>query len=609
LPGEHGLTVVLCEDYLAPELAVVDATHRLAGLPWLLAKPTGTQAWLGPIFRQHGACWHCLATRLWGNRQAEAHVQAALGRDGPVPRPGATIPPLAGAAAHLVALEATKWLAGHRHANQEAVWTLDSVDLTGRFHQVRRRPQCVYCGDPDLVRRKAFQPVVLASRRPSGSNVGARRANPPEQVLADYGHLISPVTGLIKEISRDPRGPASFNSFRAGPNHALRTNGLAGLRSALRTESSGKGVTRLDAEVSALCEALERYCGHARGDEATIRESYRQFDDEAIHPDTCQLYDPRQYTDRATWNAAHGPFQRVCDPFDETVVRNWTPVWSLTQQRHRLLPTALLYYGGPRTPGASQLRADSNGNAAGSSVEDAVLHGLLELVERDAVAIWWYNRTRQRAVDIEAFGDHWVTHMCALHTELGREVWVLDVTSDLGVPAMAALSRRTAGPHEDIMLGFGAHPDPAVALRRCVSELNQLMPAVVDTSDDGRYRHGDPDAVRWWRDATIANQPYLAPDPTVPAATPADYGYRPAADIVADIDAIHAKLRVTGLELLVLDQTQPDVGLPVVKVIVPGLRGFWTRFAPGRLFDVPVTLGRLPGPTAYRELNRFPIFL
>ncbi|HEX4704926.1 MAG TPA: hypothetical protein VH352_22550, partial [Pseudonocardiaceae bacterium] len=47
LPGEHGLTVVLCEDYLAPELAVVDATHRLAGLPWLLAKPTGTQAWLG----------------------------------------------------------------------------------------------------------------------------------------------------------------------------------------------------------------------------------------------------------------------------------------------------------------------------------------------------------------------------------------------------------------------------------------------------------------------------------------------------------------------------------------------------------------------------------
>jgi ribosomal protein S12 methylthiotransferase accessory factor len=149
-----------------------------------------------------------------------------------------------------------------------------------------------------------------------------------------------------------------------------------------------------------------------------------------------------------------------------------------------------------------------------------------------------------------------------------------------------------------------------VALRRCVSELNQLMPAVVDTSDDGRYLHGDPDAVRWWRDATLANQRrYLAPDPTVPAATPADYRYRPTADIVADIDAIHATLLATGLELLVLDQTQPDVGLPVVKVIVPGLRGFWARFAPGRLFDVPVRLGRLPVPTAYRELNRFPIFL
>ena len=46
------------------------------------------------------------------------------------------------------------------------------------------------------------------------------------------------------------------------------------------------------------------------------------------------------------------------------------------------------------------------------------------------------------------------------------------------------------------------------------------------------------------------------------------------------------------MEMLVLDQTRPDIGLPVVKVIVPGMRQFWARFAPGRLFDVPVALGR-----------------
>ena len=64
-----------------------------------------------------------------------------------------------------------------------------------------------------------------------------------------------------------------------------------------------------------------------------------------------------------------------------------------------------------------------------------------------------------------------------------------------------------------------------------------------------------------------------------------------------------------GSELLVLDQTRPEIDLPVVKVIVPGLRHFWARFAPGRLYDVPVKLGWLARPRAEEELNPIPMFL
>ena len=63
-----------------------------------------------------------------------------------------------------------------------------------------------------------------------------------------------------------------------------------------------------------------------------------------------------------------------------------------------------------------------------------------------------------------------------------------------------------------------------------------------------------------------------------------------------------------GLELLVLDQTRPDIGLPVVKVIVPGLRHFWARFAPGRLYDVPVQLGWRTSPISEADLNPIPLF-
>jgi oxazoline/thiazoline synthase len=62
------------------------------------------------------------------------------------------------------------------------------------------------------------------------------------------------------------------------------------------------------------------------------------------------------------------------------------------------------------------------------------------------------------------------------------------------------------------------------------------------------------------------------------------------------------------MEMLVLNQTRSDVNLPVVKVVVPGLRHFWARFAPGRLYDVPVRQGWLPRPLAEDELNPTPMF-
>ncbi|MER6796420.1 YcaO-like family protein, partial [Amycolatopsis mediterranei] len=139
-------------------------------------------------------------------------------------------------------------------------------------------------------------------------------------------------------------------------------------------------------------------------------------------------------------------------------------------------------------------------------------------------------------------------------------------------------------------------------VRRALTELNQMMPALLDGWDGG----DDPDAARWLRDATVAGQPYLLPDPALGLARFDDVS---SPDLLADLRLVQARLEAAGLEVFVLDQTRPDIGLPVVKVIVPGLRGFWGRFAPGRLYDVPVRLGRLAEPTAYEDLNPMRIFL
>ncbi|WP_103352555.1 TOMM precursor leader peptide-binding protein [Amycolatopsis sp. CA-128772] len=602
--GPAELSVVLCADYLDPRLATIDAEHRRAGRPWLLARPWGAHVWIGPVLQPGGACWHCLTHRLWGHRHAEACVQEELGHDGPARRPMAALPPLTAAAAHLVALEAAKWVAGYRYQGQQCVWTLDTLDLQGRLHELRRRPQCPRCGDPWLVAWRSTRPVVLQPAKKATTGGGGHRTATPAQMLDRHRHLVSPITGIVKEIQRDPAAPWFANAYRSGPNIARGVTGMAALAAGLRCENGGKGVSPLDAEVSALCEAAERFSGNFQGDELRIRGSFDELAEQAVHPNDCMLFADRQYTERTAWNAEHADFQRVGEPFDRAARIDWTPVWS-TSGRRRLLPTSFLYYGTPREGSARGVRADSNGAAAGSSLEDAILQGALELVERDAVALWWYNRTPVPGVDLASFADPWLAEMSANYAAINRELWVLDVTSDLGIPVTVALSRRTDSSHEDIMLGFGAHLDPRIAVRRAVTELNQMLP-IVQAAGAGL---DDPDARRWLAHATVANQPYLRPAAGQRMRTAADFPFVNRTDVRDDVEALGRVFGRAGLDLLVLDQTRPDVGIPVVKVLAPGLRPFWARFAPGRLFDVPVRLGRLDVPTPYEGLNPFPMFL
>jgi bacteriocin biosynthesis cyclodehydratase domain-containing protein len=603
--SEHdaALSVVLCNDYLDPRLAEIDRGQRARCRPWLLCKPTGAQIWVGPVLLPgESACWHCLAHRLGGHRHAEACAQASLGHSGPAQFPLAAVPPLTAAGAHMVALEATKWLAGYRYAGQRGVWVLDSFDFSTSRHELRRRPQCPACGDPTLVATAAAQPVVLRSAPKTSRLGGGHRTSTPEEVLDRYAHLISPITGVVKEVRRAPSSPAFTNAFRSGPNVLRSRTGLAALRAGLRSENGGKGVTAIEARVGALCEAIERHSGCYTGEELRISDSLRSIGSDALHPNDCMLFDARQFRTRLEWNGRHAAFQHVCESFDEHAVRDWTPLWSLTNDTQRLLPTAMLYYG---APGAIDIRADSNGAAAGSSVEDAILQGLLEVIERDAVALWWYNRTPVPGVDVAAFGDRWVADIREQYARLHRELWVLDITADLGVPVFAAVSRCVTSGAERIIFGFGAHLDPAVALRRAVTELNQMLPSVLADQS----WPDDPDAARWLRTASVAGQPYVRPRADVPPTGPADIVDPRRADIRDDVTALVDLLRHNDMETLVLDQTRPDIDLPVVRVVVPGLRPFWARFAPGRLFDVPVRLGRLAEPTRYDDLNPIPMFL
>lgn len=602
--------LVVAEDYQHPALADINAECIARGLPWLLVKPVGLRQWIGPLFTPgRSACWQCLESRLRHNREVESYIQRSLGHQRPLPVARARLPLVEQQVACSAVLQLLRWLTqGAAPELESRIITTDVYSLQQQSHWVLRRPQCPCCGDPALARRGG-QPILLRSQRALAAAENGSRLETADATFARYAHHVSEISGIVKGIfpsEQNLRGP--LRVYMAGHNFALKNDELFFLKDGLRSSSSGKGRTDSQARTSALCEALERYSGLYRGEEERIDASLEELGDRAVDPRSVLLFSDLQYEQRLDWLERGGRFQVVPMPFDPTARISWSPLWSHTEQRIKYLPTSSLYYGFRDPDPNFYCWGDSNGNAAGSCVEDAILQGFLELVERDAVAVWWYNRLQRPAVDLDALQDPYITQLRDYFAGFGREFWVLDLTHDLGIPVYAAINRRTDHPVEDIVMGFGAHLDARIALNRAITEMNQFIPAVLNLDADGNavYAFDDRDTVHWWRTATLANQPYLAPSAELCVIScPAEA----APDLKAQVERCFAAVEALGHEVLILDQTRADVGLPVVKVVVPGLRHFWARFAPGRLYQVPVKMGWLPTATLEADLNPIPMFV
>lgn len=621
-PDGDGRIVALVDDYRRPGLAEINKEALERGRPWLLVRPVGRQVWVGPLFRPGvTGCWECLADRLRANSPVDTYLDSLGGHAG---RPRAVFRPFDAAATAaslsvawgLAAEAITRWIVqGELPEVEGKVQTLDLANWKIESHTMVRLPCCPACGDRPAKPTSDPRPLRIASHPIARAGDAGYRTTSPEETIRKYGHHVSPITGAVTMLERiGPDAGAAQDGathvYIAGHNLARRHRSLAHLRGDLRNRSSGKGTTDAQARASGLCEGLERYSGVFRGDEPRRRATQQRLGSDAIPPAVCLLFSERQYRERDTWNARKSHYHFVPIPLDPDAEIDWTPAWSLSRGEPRYLATAFCYYNVPQPGSEPFCLGDSNGCAAGNTIEEAILQGFFELVERDAVALWWYNRARRPEVDLASFDDPYLHRIRADLAARGRDIWVLDLTTDLEIPVFAALSRETDGGEQRIMPGFGAHTDARVALLRAVTEMNQMLANLPERgAPPGAGAVDDAETLEWLQTATVDNQPYLLPDAGSPPATARSFVGRTTNDLAEDIQMCRALVESRGMELIVLDQTRPEIGLPVVKVVVPGLRHFWARFAPGRLYDVPVRLGWQTRATTEGELNPIPMFL
>lgn len=605
-PGAEAVRVVVTDSYLNSGLGEWNRIAVTEGIAWLLVRASWVQPWVGPLFHPQGACYACLASRL----QSNAHVDGFIARDQPdFPRgwrPEARWAPLMAAAGAFVRLQLSlRWTPGSDLG--DTIAQLDLLTHQCGVHRVVKRPQCPVCGTR---RVGAAGPIVLEDHLYVHAWGGERRAAPPSETWRRHRHHISPISGVVTSlVSKTDPADATLHSYAAGHGFPVMAGNLSELRGNLRHRSGGKGTTALHARVGALCEAIERYSGLWQGNEPTVQGTYSHLSPWALEINEILCFSRRQYDQRRRWNRTCATnFQLIPEPLDPDLEVAWVKVWSLNSGHFRWVPAAYCYYG-QRDLAHFFCACDSNGNAAGNTREEAILRGFMELVERDAVAIWWYNRLRMPGLDLASFNDPDLSGLPACHAALGRQLWGLDLTGDLGIPVAAVISRCVDRPSEDIVIGFSADLDMGTALVRAANEVGQFLPALSrrDAAGRTRYFYDDQSAIAWWQTARLADHPYLLPAEGSmhrhdPGASLADSNQR------REVETCMALAAARGIDILVLDQTRPDIGLPVVKVIAPGMRHFWNRLGPGRLYEVPVRLGLLEAPTPEEKMNPIPMF-
>jgi ribosomal protein S12 methylthiotransferase accessory factor len=563
------IRIVECVDYLDEVLGRINSAGLESRQPWLLARPGGRESWVGPLFQPgRNACWCCLRHSLLENRHADLPLWGAGVR---MPAEGrVSLPANLTIVAGVVALELVKWIVMGESRLCRGLLTIDSATAETHFHPIVRRPDCPYC-------QGLGRPAVW----------GAPRVPAPD-LEAPVRHL-SRITGFLSGLER--RSCESWSPIEIWSADYVRPlnlrNPFLGPPPGICV---GRGISEQEARAACLFEGVERYSSFSRGTEEVVRANEMQLQSRVLPLRDLLQFSERQISERARTNTAVDTELAIPEPLDASTQIDWVELECRTGGPAAYAPASYVYLGYAE-PSGCFCAADSNGCAAGADDDSALLSGMSELVERDAAALWWYNRATRPQVSIDNLEHPFLRSVEATFAANSRRIWLLDLTTEWGIPVFAAISCDHSG--NRIAWGLGASLSPESAAISAITETVQAIYSL-----EGRAAES-PECRYWWKEAAIGDHEYLLP-----------HGLSDGADQPArGIQDLFHKARELELEVFTANLSRPEIGIPVVRVVIPGLRPAGPRFSPGRLFEAPVRLGWINEPKREEEMNPRPLLL
>lgn len=408
--------------------------------------------------------------------------------------------------------------------------------------------------------------------------------------------LLDPCVGVIRELQEVPRAAGAPEFFQFA-GRACDTGAFARQRNFAATGGAAADPNR--AAGKAMGEAVERYCAALYDVDELVLTSRVDAKISCVDPERFALYRGDQYAEPGF---SFVPFR------DDTPIR-WAPAFNAVTGRVQHVPAAAVYVPYFYYQGSGEapiMEPISTGLACGRSVAEATLGAVCEIIERDAFVLTWQAMIRPPVIDLQRL-DPDCADLVRRFQMAALEVWLFDITTDIGVPSVMTVLRSDSPERPALVFAAATAPTAEEATRKSLEEVEhtrRYSQQILDLAprlepvDDHENVVDQVDHLNFWCDHANAHLADFLFDgdrhTTLGAIRPV-----PGVKDLARLRHIVERLADLGHEALLVDLTTEDIevaGLTVVRAVVPGMHplcmGHRYRALGGtRLWTVPQRLG------------------
>lgn len=414
-------------------------------------------------------------------------------------------------------------------------------------------------------------------------------------------------TGIIKEIFEwlpEPDDPKVFTVAALSTD----TSRFADVK--CNVFNSGSGFTRKHAYYAAIGEAMERYSSAFFDKEDLIFSSYKNLGVDAVHPSKFAYYHQRQY------QMKDFPFKEFTE---DTKVR-WTWGYSLIQKKPILVPAASVYlpYNPQSEDEALIWFPVSTGLSCAQSLEEAVLKGIFEVIERDCFSVLWFNALSMPIIDVNSSLE--INQLFKSRFELPNcKYYLIDMTLDIKIPSILGILDDQKG---GILIAASTRLNFINAIKKTLLELAQgritwKKDFVQGVDDIFRDDYSDivdfHSRVRLFTNKYMKKEMQFVYDSKERRMINGTYPIYPS-KIKEQLAITIKKIKESGYDVITFDLTTEDIrsaGYHVVRVVIPGFTEITNdhtkpRAGGNRIYDIPHKLNLRKEPLKFDELNPVP---